>query len=166
MINRNGFTLAEMVAVIAILMLLALVSTPFVKSYIDDSYYGKAKIFLRQLNEARMNFEKDYPGLIIAGTLEELGEGASTCQIENLYGASQEVSPSELVRCHYVKYPTDLNGRYTFSVKKNSFTSHCTSAPGSAVVAMEGADTSSKYYQECTTIDNVGRVYHGDTQEE
>lgn len=153
----RGFTLAEMVAVIAILMVLALISTPFVKGYIDDSYYGKAQIFLRQLNEARMNFEKDYPGFIISGTLEDLGDGNNPCDIFALYqeSNSQVLEPNNLVRCNYVKFPTDLSGRYTFSVR--DFTSNCEEGSG-LIVAMEGADKSSKYYQKCVTMDNLGQV--------
>lgn len=147
--NRKGFTLAEMVAVIAILMVLALVSTPFVKGYIDDAYYGKAQLFLRQFNEARLNFEKDYPGLTIRGNLIKIENDNTVCHIDSLYGTNQEVSPVELVRCHYIKFPTDLEQRYSFSIQTDE---------GKPIASMEGIDTSSKHYQKHVTINSLGEV--------
>ena len=47
--NKTGFTLAEMVAVIAIMAFLALISVPYIKGYIDDSYNSKAIVHMREI---------------------------------------------------------------------------------------------------------------------
>ena len=112
MLNK-GFTLAEMVAVIAIVMILALISTPFIKGYIDDAYNGKALIFLRQLNEARMNFEKDYSGVIVEGRMDN--GSAATCEYDKIEDGGK-VNPSLLIGCKYLSFPTELVQRYSFVV--------------------------------------------------
>lgn len=154
--DNKGFTLAEMVAVIAILMVLALLSTPFVKGYIDDAYNGKAQTFLRQFNEARMNFEKDYPGTTVTGTISS--DDVPDCNIENIYGQTGlSVSPSFLLGCKYLHYPTELNGRYTFSVG-----GECSVCSESAV-SMIGGDNSGIYQGKCACIDSLGRIYREST---
>ncbi len=158
--NNKGFTLAEMVAVVAVLMILALVSTPFVRSYIDDAYFGKAQVFLRQLNEARMNFEKDYPGFTVSGQFQPLTEGDTTpCDIFDRYqnnGNKNELTPAELLICHYIKFPNELNGRYKFYIKK--LENKCSDYNGSGVVAGEGTDQAGKYENKCVYINGVGDI--------
>lgn len=153
--NKNGFTLAEMVAVIAILMVLALLSSPFVRGYIDDSYNGKAQIFLRQLNEARLNFERDYPGTTVSGDFKY--EGLDGCNIETIYGQTNLViSPEVLVGCHYLQIPSDLEGRYNFAVGSTASCSACTNP---AVASMIGSDESGRYKDKCACVDNIGVLY-------
>ncbi len=163
--NNKGFTLAEMVAVVAVLMILALVSTPFVRSYIDDAYFGKAQVFLRQLNEARMNFEKDYPGFTVftaeekEGRLQPLAEGDTTpCDIFGIYQTSgtNVLSSAELLRCHYIKFPNELNGRYNFYIDK--LLDKCSDYDGTGVVGMLGTSQAGKYDGKCVYIDNLGNI--------
>lgn len=153
--NRNGFTLAEMVAVIAILMILALLSTPFVKGYIDDSYNGKAQVFLRQLNEARLNFEKDYPGTTVQGDFDY--EATGSCDnIDSIYGGNNIVSPAMLVRCNYIKVPTDLQGRYSFKV--GSASASCGACKNS-MVSMSGDNKAGIYQGKCACADDLGSFF-------
>jgi len=148
--TNKGFTLAEMVAVIAILMFLAMLSTPFVKGYIDDAYNGKAMIFMRQLNEARMNFEKDYPGAGINGELNP-EEISSECNVEGT------LNPGILISCRYLVRATDLEDRYTFKLGSSADCSACTaSAP---VISMVGTDNAGVYKNKCACMDSLGKVY-------
>lgn len=147
----KGFTLAEMVAVIAILMLLAILSTPFVKGYIDDAYYGKAQIYMRELNEARMNFERDYPGITIGGGNIFL----TNCNIEQIYGqTSLQLEPSILVACRYLREDEDVLARYSFQVGADANCNACSSP----VVSLLGGNNAGIYNGKCACIDNLGRL--------
>lgn len=151
--KNNGFTLAEMVAVIAILMVLALLSAPFVKGYIDDSYNGKAQIFLRQLNEARLNFEKDYPGTTVGGDFNYTATSGG-CDLDGIYGKGGEVSPDVLVNCNYLKVPTELDKRYRFGVRDGD----C-SACKNSLVTMTGDGEAGAYKDKCACFDEWGQLY-------
>lgn len=149
---KKGFTLAEMVAVIAIIMLMAVLSTPFIKGYIDDAYNGKALIFMRQFHEARLNFEKDYPGT----TISDAGEQVTSCNIEGIYGRTGlVVHPSILYACKYLKEPEDLVGRYNFQIGSTVDCSMCSDP----VVSMRGEEGAGIYKNKCACIDSLGRVY-------
>ena len=148
--KANGFTLAEMVAVIAILMVLSILSAPFVKSYIDDSYNGKAQIFLRQLYEARRNFEKDFPGTTVTGEFKFEADGK--CELETIYGHNNIVSPEMLVNCNYVKIPTDLQGRYSFALGDAATCSSCKKS----LASMLGEDNAGAYKDKCACADEFG----------
>ena len=153
--RNNGFTLAEMVAVIAILMVLSLLSAPFVRGYIDDSYNGKAQIFLKQLNEARLNFERDYPGTKVSG---EISYTAPTgeCDLNSIYGQTDlVVGPEVLFKCHYLQIPTDLEGRYTFKVGDAA---ECESCDKWAKASLLGGDNAGVYKSKCACINNLGEL--------
>ena len=153
--SKKGFTLAEMVAVIAILMILALLSSPFVKGYIDDSYNMKGQIFLRQLNEAVLNFEKDYPGTHVNGTLGFVA--SNDCNIDTIYGGDNlYVDVNTLVGCKYIKIPTDLNSRYSFAAGTSASCSACTSEMR---VSMLGVDNAGIYKAKCACMDMSGIFY-------
>ncbi len=148
----KGFTLAEMVAVIAILMILAVLSTPFIKGYIDDAYNGKALIYMRELNEARMNFEKDYPGVKIGGGDVYLTE----CNIQNIYGQENlRLEPSILTACKYIKDREDIFDRYSFQLGLDAECCACSSP----VISMKGLENAGIYAGKCACIDSLGRVY-------
>ena len=154
---KKGFTLAEMVAVVAILMVLAAVSSPFVRGYIDDSYFYKAKIFLRQINEARLNFEKDYPGTKINGVFPLILEERD-CVADEIY-ASGTVSPNMLVACHYITQSTDLNNRYQFDIGSTASCGNDT-----VMVSMLGLEDAGIYLGNCVGIDAEGVEHEGTTQ--
>ena len=147
----KGFTLAEMVAVIAILMLLAVLSTPFVKGYIDDAYYGKEQIYMRELNEARMNFERDYPGVTIGGGNIFLND----CNIEDIYGqTSLQLEPSILVACRYLRNDEDILSRYSFQAGVDANCEVC----NNPVVSLIGGENAGIYEGKCACIDALGRL--------
>jgi len=149
--KNKGFTLAEMVAVIAILMVLALLSAPFVKGYIDDAYNGKAQIFLRQLNEARLNFEKDYPGTTVSGEFNYTATSGG-CNLDGIYGKDGEVPPDVLVNCNYLKVPTELRGRYLFGVRASCICKN-------NLVVMRGDTEAGAYEGKCACFDDLGQLY-------
>ena len=153
--KNKGFTLAEMVAVIAILMVLSLLSVPFVRGYIDDSYNGKAQIFLKQLNEACLNFERDYPGTVVSGTVSYTAS-AGECDLNNIYGnPDAAVSPDILFKCKYLIVPTDLEGRYTFKAGSSASCSSCSSG---IKVSLVGGDNAGVYKNKCACINLLGEL--------
>lgn len=153
--DNKGFTLAEMVAVIAILMVLSLLSVPFVRGYIDDSYNGKAQLFLRQLNEACLNFEKDYPGTAVSGTMS-YDASAGDCNLNSIYGHTNLiVSPEILFKCHYLQMPTDLKGRYTFKV---GTAAECSSCGKYVRASLVGEDNAGVYKGKCACINGLGEL--------
>ena len=152
--TKKGFTLAEMVAVIAILMFLAVISTPFIKRYINDSYNGKAKIYMRELHEARLNFEKDYPGTTVSSGS---GSAFTTCDLDAIYGQTGlVVDASILEACNYLTVPTDIEGRYTFTLGGSCVATGC----GNPVATMVGkAAAGGDYNGKCTCLDAFGEIH-------
>lgn len=148
--SKKGFTLAEMVAVIAILMILTLISAPFVRGYIDDSYFYKAKSFLRQVNEARMNFEKDFPGTRVSGVFPMTKENVANCDIDNIHSTAV-VDPQWLINCNYIKPATDLRERYEFNINNAS-----TCGTGTVMVSAIGLEEAGSYSGACVSIDKSG----------
>lgn len=155
--TKKGFTLAEMVAVIAILMVLAVLSLPYVRGYIDDSYNGKAIIHMRELNEARLNFERDYPGTTVVeeGREIEPDEDGNPCPIDSIYTGSLSIDSSVLGSCHYLSVPTALTDRYNFHIGGSCNIAGCESP----AVTMEGTANAGKYNRKCACIDSLGRVH-------
>ena len=152
---KKGFTLAEMVAVIAIMMILAVLSVPFVRTYIDDAHNGKATIYMRELNEARMNFEKDYPGVKIT----ESGTAIPECNVDDIYGSSGlQVQPNILIACHYMSENLDILSRYDFTLGEPRCEA-CTKEGVTPVVSMLGNEDAGLYKGKCTCIDSLGNVY-------
>ena len=154
--KNNGFTLAEMVAVITILMVLALLSVPFVRGYIDDSYNAKAQTFLRQFNEACLNFERDYPGVKVSGDMSYTAP-VGDCDLNNIYGRTEYVvAPEILFQCHYLQIPTELEGRYTF---KTGTSASCSSCETDIRVSLLGGDNAGGAYKnKCACINSIGEL--------
>ncbi len=159
--RNKGFTLAEMVAVIAIISFLALLSVPFVKGYIDDSYNTKAILHMKEINEARMNFEKDYPGTTIS---DNGGVFISNCNVSTIYNSTNTLTLNKysLVTCRYLR-STDLETRYTFTVGKDAAScAACTDAETKPVISMVGKRNAGLYSGLCACIDSYGRIYKQD----
>ena len=158
--TKNGFTLAEMVAVIAILTILATLSVPFVRGYIDDAHNSKALNYMRELNEARMNFEKDYPGVTISE-----GGADTGCVVSSFYGATGlQVNPSVLVSCKYIKTRDDVENRYDFTLGSPDCTA-CASHGVTPVISMVGKADAGSYNGKCACMDAFGRVCKEDHDE-
>ena len=57
--NERGFTLIEVVVVVAVIVILAAVLTPFITKYIDDSREARARNEAQVIGAAMTNFLKD-----------------------------------------------------------------------------------------------------------
>lgn len=57
--NEKGFTLIEVVVVVAVIAILAAVLTPYITKYIDDSRIAKARNEAQVVGAAMTNFFKD-----------------------------------------------------------------------------------------------------------
>ena len=57
--NEKGFTLIEVVVVVAVIAILAAVLTPYITKYIDDSKVAKARNEVQVIGGAMTNFYKD-----------------------------------------------------------------------------------------------------------
>ncbi|RJP22177.1 MAG: prepilin-type N-terminal cleavage/methylation domain-containing protein [Deltaproteobacteria bacterium] len=57
--NREGFTLIEVVVVVAVIAILAAVLTPYITKYIDDSKIAKSRNEAQVIGGALTNFYKD-----------------------------------------------------------------------------------------------------------
>ncbi|MCR4309303.1 MAG: type II secretion system protein GspG [Deltaproteobacteria bacterium] len=57
--NEKGFTLIEVVVVVAVIAILAAVLTPYITKYIDDSKIAKARNEAQVIGAAMTNFYKD-----------------------------------------------------------------------------------------------------------
>ena len=57
--NEKGFTLIEVVVVVAVIAILAAVLTPYITKYIDDSKIAKARNEVQVIGAAMTNFYKD-----------------------------------------------------------------------------------------------------------
>lgn len=158
--KEQGFTLPEMIAVIAILMFLALLSLPFVKQYIDDSYNAKAKIYMGQLREAHLNFERDFPGTTVKGTVDFTS--IPECNIDSIYDETGAWAPNILVACKYIKASDDVLRRYKFTIGPN--TENCSNAVD-AVVTMVGLADSGAYRNKCSWMDAFGNMHDPQEQE-
>jgi len=69
--REAGFTLIEVVVVVAVIAILAAVLTPYITKYIDDSRIAKARNEVQVIGGALTNFYKDtgvWPGRNAAGT--------------------------------------------------------------------------------------------------
>ena len=81
--RRRGFTLAEVVVVLGVILLLAGIAIPMVEGYIEDAQRTRAKSETKMLGAAVMNFYKDvgvYPARNTSGQdnrLRVLGTGPS-----------------------------------------------------------------------------------------
>ena len=69
--NEKGFTLIEVVVVVAVIAILAAVLTPYITKYIDDSKVAKARNEVQVIAAAVTNAYKDlgrWPNRINAAT--------------------------------------------------------------------------------------------------
>ncbi len=71
--TEAGFTLIEVVVVVAVIAILAAVLTPYITKYIDDSRIAKARNEVQVIGGAMTNFYKDvggWPNRNAAGTVQ------------------------------------------------------------------------------------------------
>lgn len=136
-IKKRGFTLPELLAVMAIMAILAAVSSPFIRGYIRDAGNEKAKSTLRLIALGYKNFIYEYGtrtnDLSMSGRLSQNSDECPS--IEDLSGALQ---PSFLIGCHYVSNISweAYDKRYEFYVGAAS--QCCSEGPENAWACMKG----------------------------
>lgn len=152
-LHKKGFTLPELLVVMAILALLAAVSTPFIKGYIRDAENGRAKSALVQIAEGAKNFRTDYPNATVSGAVTS--ETRGTCGDNTIdYDGANEANV--LVSCKYIRPIKWSRMKYSFNVGAGS----C-AADGCAnsIAYMTGTDSAGEYTSSyCACVDEFGNI--------
>jgi len=96
--NESGFTLIEVVVVVAVIAILAAVLTPYITKYIDDSKIAKARNEAQVIGGAMTNFYKDtgtWPNRNAAGVVWVLPyyTGPVTPAVAAIFTAAPVVVP-------------------------------------------------------------------------
>jgi len=95
--NEKGFTLIEVVVVVAVIAILAAVLTPFITKYIDDSRVAKARNEAQVIGAAMTNFFKDtgiWPSRnATGGAVAVLYTGTRTPAVAAIFNAAPPVVP-------------------------------------------------------------------------
>ncbi|OGP21620.1 MAG: hypothetical protein A2X90_08520 [Deltaproteobacteria bacterium GWA2_65_63] len=96
--NEKGFTLIEVVVVVAVIAILAAVLTPFITKYIDDSRIAKARNEAQVIGGAMTNFLKDtgmWPSRnATGGAVAVLYTGPRTPAAATIFTATPPVVPA------------------------------------------------------------------------
>ena len=104
MANRNGFTLVELMVVVAIVAILASVATPAYINYVNRSKQGQAESLLMT---ARLEQEEHYT---------DYGAYAATIACLPSFCGANTACVSSCANCAQQTY-TDTNSGYQFSVQ-------------------------------------------------
>jgi prepilin-type N-terminal cleavage/methylation domain-containing protein len=95
--HESGFTLIEVVVVVAVIAILAAVLTPYITKYIDDSKIAKARNEVQVVGGAMTNFYKDtgtWPSKnATGGTVAVLYTGTTTPATAHIFTAAPPVVP-------------------------------------------------------------------------
>jgi len=112
--NKKGFSMAELLAVMAIMAILAAVSVPFLRNYMLNAANDKAKSTLQVIAQGYKNFLADYPNATVSGPIVSTDGSATPCS-----GVVRTATPANpvgvLFSCNYIQNIT-LNQPYAFSV--------------------------------------------------
>ena len=96
--NEKGFTLIEVVVVVAVIAILAAVLTPYITKYIDDSKVAKARNEAQVIGGAMTNFFKDtglWPSrTATGGAAAVLYTGPRTPAVAAIFTAAPPVVPA------------------------------------------------------------------------
>ena len=153
--NKNGFTLAEMLAVIIIMAILAALSTPLVREYIRDSANDKAKTQLQLIAHAVRNFKADNPGVTLTkGVINAATPIPHACTVNQT-----SVAIGMLFACSYLRHTNWAAFKYTFEAGSTAVNT-CGGKCSNPVAAMVGTDTAGKYKTGyCACVDEWGDVH-------
>lgn len=153
-LKNKGFTMPELLAVMAIMAILAAVSSPFIRGYIRDAGNEKAKSTLRIISMGYKNFMYEHQtrsnGLSISG---KLYTNDATCPEEEIEGT---VEPAVLIGCHYIpniSWDAYAN-KYEFYIGQC-----CTDAPANAWACMKGLASEGDYTSSyCAWVEEDGTL--------
>jgi prepilin-type N-terminal cleavage/methylation domain-containing protein len=152
--NKKGFSLAELLAVMAIIAVMAAVSTFYVRDYIKDAANDKAKVAMQVAAQAYKNFKADYPRASLKGKINGLMEGA---KCENVIRTSDkgDNKPAILYACNYLRGVNFEGHKYDFYAGPGQ----CTGAPTTSLACMVGTGSDVKYGSGYSAwVTNFGQI--------
>lgn len=147
--NKKGFSLPELLAVMAIMAILAATSSPFIRGYIKDAANDKAKAMLQLVAQAYKTFKADYPNVTF--TNASVNSSASVaCTV-----TATNNSPGVLKGCRYLQNTNWAAYKYNFYLGGTC----CSSAPAGALACMTGTASTGDYTSSyCAWVDKYGTL--------
>ncbi|MDR1124138.1 MAG: type II secretion system GspH family protein [Elusimicrobiota bacterium] len=145
--NGKGFSLAELLAVMAIMAILAAVSTFFVRDYMKDAANEKAKVAMQVAAQAYKNFKADYPQALLSGKIN--GTASIACsRVVRTPGTNNTANTAGvLIGCNYLRGVNFEGQKYNFFVGQSyPPSSQCAGAPASSLACMVGTDQKDDKY--------------------
>jgi len=109
--NKKGFTLIEIIVVLAVIATLAAVLTPMVVSYITDAKLRRAEADTKAIGTAILAFNKDLKEWPIWADASASEEGASGTLYDVLYSSAGDEITSETTPAATGNYTTGGTGR-------------------------------------------------------
>ena len=134
--NKKGFSLAELLAVMAIMAVLAAVSTFYVRDYMKDAANDKAKVAMQVAGQAYKNFKADYPRATLSGKIN--GTAGAACSGVNRTGNN---TAGALIGCNYLRGVNFDGHKYNFYAGP----AQCAGAPGDSLSCIAGVGGDTKY---------------------
>ena len=154
--NKKGFSLPELLAVMAIMAILAATSSPFIRGYIKDAANDKAKALMQIIAQAHKTFLADYPGAEFK-TTESVNASAGPAACVVAQGSGLLNAPGVLKTCRYLQNINWVAYKYNFYLGAGC----CSSAPAGSLACMVGTADSGDYSKTsgyCAWVDKYGTL--------
>lgn len=149
--KKAGFSLPELLAVMAIMAILAATSSPFIRGYIKDASNDKAKAVLQLIAQAHKTLLADYPNATFNNSMSVNGNVVSACSVST----SSANPPGVLKSCHYLQNINWVSYKYDFYLGSNC----CDSAPAGSLACMKGTASTGDYTSSyCAWVDKYGTL--------
>lgn len=148
--SKKGFSLPELLAVMAIMAILAATSSPFIRGYIKDAGNDKAKTLLQMLAQSHKNFKADYPRAGISNASIN-GSSGTTCTVDS---ASSTNAPSVLVGCRYIHGINWGAYKYNFFIGGGG-----TCGDATSLAYMTGTGSGDYNAEYCAWVDKYGTLH-------
>ena len=153
--NKNGFTLMEVLAVMLTIAVIATFLLPAIRSVRAEVYYHQAKGAGAKMAEAMKSFYRDSKGYIVTGSFTgtSLSSASYTCDANSPVRTGippsigdHSVGVGQLFGCGYLNVREFLDLPYTV-------TSSVTSANRSTLVTVTASDArAGRYYDGSNTV--------------
>jgi len=147
--SKNGFSLPELLAVMAIMAILAATSAPFIRGYLRDAGNNKAKAVLQDIADGYKTFMADYPNrTFAAGSFNS--SSVSACTVNDA-----DNQPGLLKACHYINNYNWSSYKYDFYLGSVC----CSDAPSGSIACMRGNASAGDYTSTyCAWVDKYGTM--------
>jgi len=146
---KKGFSLPELLAVMAIMAVLAATSSPFIRGYLRDAGNNKAKAVLQDIADGYKTFIIDYPNRTFSsGSFNS--SSAAACNVQDTGNV-----PGILKACHYINNYNWSSYKYDFYLGSVC----CSDAPSGAIACMRGNAPTGDYTSTyCAWVDKYGSM--------